>query len=491
MQAWIFLLIGIHETYYYTFYLLTILVVSCNSQDEKPISYFGGEIINPNSPYVFLYKNDVLLDSAALDENNRFLMPLNDIEEGLYHFEHDPEYQYIFIEKGDSILIRLNTYDFDESLVFTGKGAAKNNFLIEMFLVGEDEERLVYNYYKSGVEDFKRRMDSLLAMKVEQYENLITDYDLSENAKNITKASIDYAHYTSMEIYPYMHKKHNNLDDTPELTGDFYGYRKLLDDSDERLSYFRPYFKYMVAKTNNLSYVYCTTNRGDDSVAIEKTLQHHVHKLHIADSLVDDAVLRGNLHRNTAYSYLLEDHHPQNNKTFVKRFNMFSENDEHTEEINQLYRSKQELKPGKRLPNLYLVDANGTRIEIKNIYDTRNKVYYFWSTSQKNHIKIINKKVKALQDKYPSYQFVGININNSQEMWLKHVKAYRLCTDNQFRTEDFTELSEKLILNDLNKVIITLKDGTIIDAFANIYRKNFEIALQNASYQDLAKNEIP
>ena len=49
---------------------------------------------------------------------------------GLYTFKHGVEFQYIFLQPNDSLLLRLNTWDFDESLVFSGKGAEKNNLLI-------------------------------------------------------------------------------------------------------------------------------------------------------------------------------------------------------------------------------------------------------------------------------------------------------------------------------------------------------------------------
>ena len=38
-------------------------------------------------------------------------------------------------------MFRLNTLDFDESLVFTGEGAKKNNYLINLFLEHEKEEK--------------------------------------------------------------------------------------------------------------------------------------------------------------------------------------------------------------------------------------------------------------------------------------------------------------------------------------------------------------
>ena len=122
--------------------ILTTFLFSCNtSSNSKSNTYFGGEIINPKSNIVLLLKNEKVIDEILLDENNRFISEYPSLEEGLYTFKHGNEFQYIYFEPADSILIRLNTWDFDESIVFSGLGSSKNEFLINLFLQNEKEER--------------------------------------------------------------------------------------------------------------------------------------------------------------------------------------------------------------------------------------------------------------------------------------------------------------------------------------------------------------
>ena len=112
--------------------LVILSFISCVSEKRTDDSrvYFAGEIVNPTTETVILYKGDSLIDSVSLDEQNRFVINLDSVEEGLHHFYHHPELQYVFLEKGDSLQIRLNTVDFDESLVFSGHGEEVNNFLL-------------------------------------------------------------------------------------------------------------------------------------------------------------------------------------------------------------------------------------------------------------------------------------------------------------------------------------------------------------------------
>lgn len=106
--------------------LLCIALTGCNSkQTGCGEAYIGGEIINPNSDYLVLYDNTAPIDTVYLDENNRFSRKIENLNSGLHSFVHGGEYQVIILEPSDSILLRLNTLDFDESLVFTGKGSKK------------------------------------------------------------------------------------------------------------------------------------------------------------------------------------------------------------------------------------------------------------------------------------------------------------------------------------------------------------------------------
>ena len=102
-------------------YFLILIIASCNTaKKDNSTVYFAGEIVNPTNDQILLFKGDMVIDSAKLDGENRFAFQLNSLDEGLYHFYHAPEEQYVYIEKGDSLQIRLNTVDFDESLVFSG-----------------------------------------------------------------------------------------------------------------------------------------------------------------------------------------------------------------------------------------------------------------------------------------------------------------------------------------------------------------------------------
>ena len=158
-----------------------LVILSCNTTEKKDAVLFAGEIVNPSSAYVVLLKGRKVIDSAKLDGNNRFTFRLKSIEDGLYHFNHAPEFQYVFLEKGDSLQLRLNTAYFDESLVFSGTNEDVNNFLLEVFLSGEEEEQTIRTqYYNLEANEFTAQVNKLRNEKLKTLEAIKEESGLSE-----------------------------------------------------------------------------------------------------------------------------------------------------------------------------------------------------------------------------------------------------------------------------------------------------------------------
>ena len=157
-----------NQIFKYCFLIVAIgFIGSCTNSKKEQLTYFGGKIIHPKTDFVLLYKNEQLIDSLFLDKEDKFLGNFKNFDEGFYYFIHGNENQYIYFEPNDSISIRLNTWDFDESLVFSGIGAEKNNILIDYFLENEKERynHTIYSYYSLNPDDFKEKLDSLLNLR--------------------------------------------------------------------------------------------------------------------------------------------------------------------------------------------------------------------------------------------------------------------------------------------------------------------------------------
>ena len=148
--------------------LVSIIFIfsSCNNKNSSDDFFLGGEIINPSSNYVNFYYNNIKIDSLELDSENKFFKKIENIKPGIYRIEHLPENQYIIIENGDSLWIRVNVEDFKESLTFSGKGSSKNNFLVDMSNMDDYENEYLSRYYVEESDIFKSKIDSLMNEKL-------------------------------------------------------------------------------------------------------------------------------------------------------------------------------------------------------------------------------------------------------------------------------------------------------------------------------------
>ena len=460
------------------FFFPALVLLGCTSEKHPSNTFFAGQIINPTDSIVVLFKGEEPVDTARLDIHNRFSMSLKKIKSGLYNFSHLPEYQYVFIESGDSIFVRLNTLDFDESIVFMGRGSEINNFLIDMFLTFEEEESQVSSFYALEPIPFKYKTDSLYQLKRSELQNLITSSNLSPEAIEIANASIDFNYFSTQEIYPYAHRRRTGSETLDVLPNDFYAYRDHINFDNPRLSHYRPYYNYVVMLVNNLSYNDCLG--GCQNETQETSRHYHFHKLSLIDSLAKEKQLRDNMFRNAAYAYVFDKNNSNKDyQEYFKTFHSYSKNNKHHEEIQQLFNQVIALQPGKQLPKIAIVDNNNLTTSFTKVLDAPVNVFYFWSINQKNHMNNINNRIAQLKQMYPNTHFIGININEKQDEWLYAIADTRMMLNSsQYRCAESKDMMRQLAFsNNLNKAIIADNNGMIINAFEGIFSKSLENTL--------------
>ncbi len=447
---------------------LLLLTGCAESKKESPGVFLAGEIINPTSKYVVLYRGDVIVDSARLDDSNRFRIRLDSIHEGLHHFYHHPELQYVYLEMGDSMQMRLNTLNFDESLIFSGRGEALNNFMLEIFLANEQEEEYVASIYGLPPEDFKQKIDSLRYLKEESLQDIADESGISDQAYELARASIQYSSYISMEAYPFYHKKRTGEKTIPELPDNFYDYRQEVNFENEGLIYLRPYYNFMKYHLGNLAYMNCRKECETGNEEFRNQLHFNQHKLVLVDSLVKQPELRDNLFRSVAVDYLLKHDSEKNIKTFIDEFHRLSGNNKHRSEIDSLYVGIRRMQPDKELPDLMVYNVDDEQVSLKQITSDKQVVFYFWSGMEPGHLEMISEHIAELKVKHPEYKFVGINLRTDRPRWKMLLETNQLDSDEQYWTDNFEKVAHTLIVYDPNKSIIA-KDGIIVNAFANVY----------------------
>lgn len=456
---------------------LCLLILSCFTSCKKGfeandyVAYFGGEVQNPQSNYVVFMKDNEVIDTLFLDKNNRFMHKFDSLAPGLYTFKHDPEYQYVYFDKNDSLMVRLNAIDFDNSIVFCGRGDEKNNFLMEMYLKNEEDKATMHTVFDRNVPSFLKNIDSSFAIRKSFYLKRKAEIGWDDTFDSLAKASLDFHHITKKEIYPYAHQFRNGKNIRKALPADYYAHRKTVNFESNGLANYSPFIKYISMMLNNMTY---EKNKGYLS---ENSIKNNIEKLNLTKNLIKNEKTRNIVLNNVALMYLLEDQNMYNNTKFIERYLELSTDAALEKEIRTIYTAVQNLKVGNTLPKIDLVNSKNEKINLSTLI-TKPTVLYFWTTHAESHMAIAHQKIVALQKKHPNFQFIAINIDDTQPNWNNALKKYQLNTQFELHATDFETIRNKWVITKIHRIIILNADGTIKNGFANLFDVNFENQLQ-------------
>ncbi|NDI99256.1 hypothetical protein GWA97_09230 [Flavobacterium sp. LaA7.5] len=446
---------------------LLLVLTSCNNEDDNYTAYLGGEILSPRSPYIIFSKDDMVIDTIPLDKNNRFFIKYDSLAPGLYSFRHEPEYQYVYFDKNDSLMISVNADNFDQSLVFSGRGDKKNNFLMELYLINEEDRNKSYRVYEEKYDDFISNIDSSYAKREAFYNKNKEEIAWSNDFDLYAKARLQFSQYTKKEYYPYLYNYRTGKEINSDLPKDYYNYRKEIDFNNEKLTTFSPFLRYFNAMLTNMA-----VKRAGKNISVEeRTLNENIIKLTLVDSIFTNERIKNNMLSNIAFSYLLEDQNIHNNQKFLEHYMKLSTDDSNGNEIMKIAKAIEDLEEGKKLPPVALVDTNNNAFDINHDINSKT-VIYFWTTCAKAHLKMVNNKIAELKKQYPEVSFIAVNLDEDPE-WKKLVAENNFGRMLQLRAKNFQSIKDKWVINKLNRTIILNADGTIKNGFTNLMDSEF------------------
>jgi len=449
----------------YFFFIALIGLVGCKKK-QASFAYFTGQIANPKEKEIHLYKKNKEIKKASLNNEHNFSLKIDSIQEGLYSFKHGNEIQYLYFMPKDSLVMRLNTWDFDESLIFSGKGANRNNFLMHLFLENEKQEKLFYKYYRLTENAFLKKADSLLQLKLLAYKQFKeTSIEKSKQFDNLVHLAIFYPIYSQMEKYAKINReKHQSV------SASFYSFRKktTLNRKDFTTFYaYRNYVNnYFQNKANQVA-----NKKGIHAVSMVllEQINSELNASNFKDELLENATINCLLDETCS----LDD-----KQKAIHSFYANCKNSKKIKEVKTITNSMQNIRKGDVLPPLELLNYNGKKVVLNKNNIRQNSVIYFWP-KERNRILFMIKRVKYLKKKYPKIRFIGIDSQLDTFNWKTYIKTNNLSKENQFKLA--LKDANKWFCNILPRAIIVDKNGIIQNHFSYIAQRNFETLLRNLS----------
>ena len=258
-----------------------------------------------------------------------------------------------------------------------------------------------------------------------------------------------------------------------KLPANYYDYRKTIDFNNVGLSNYAPYVMYLSHMLNNMGKINYHNHFSEKDLA----LKTNINKMTIADTLIKNQKVKNNILNNIAFTYLLEDQNMSNNNTFLTSYKKLSTDKSKKNEIITLCNAIQMLKVGSTLPEVPLINTNGSPVSLSTLTKP-NTVFFFWTEKAKSHLEAVHLKIMTLKSKFPQYNFVAVNINDSQEDWKKTLDKYKFNGVIELHCSDFETIKNNWAINKIYRTIILDNKGLIKNAFANIFDSQFEANLK-------------
>jgi thiol-disulfide isomerase/thioredoxin len=177
-------------------FLIAVVLMSSMSSfaQKKEHMVFQAEIANRFGDVVsFFNAKNKLVKTIQVNKNGIFKDTMN-VETGRYVFSDGNEFTIVYLKNGFDLKLKMDAKMFDESIVYTGKGANENNFLAQNSLFEEKTD--IGSLIMSPEADFykgldKKKSDDLNRLEGKKLDPVFVD---------LQKKSID-ANYNEVVQY--------------------------------------------------------------------------------------------------------------------------------------------------------------------------------------------------------------------------------------------------------------------------------------------------
>ncbi len=185
-------------------FIFTVLVSSVAIAQENMT--FQAEIANKNGNTLFINSGRETIQKIEADAKGNFKATFP-IKEGLYQLFDGAEYANLYLKNGYNLKMTMDATKFDETIAFSGNGAAENNFLAKRTLQENDID--FQTMLELDAESFKKATEELKATQIASLEASKIDANLVDMLKKGTEANVgQLQQYYTMTLAK---KKMNNV----------------------------------------------------------------------------------------------------------------------------------------------------------------------------------------------------------------------------------------------------------------------------------------
>jgi thiol-disulfide isomerase/thioredoxin len=440
---------------FFTFVVLA--VISC-SKEEKNINYavFSGKIENVDGrKLIILSSENKMVKEIIVNEDGTFIDTLKNIDLGYYSFRYANESSEFFLRPGYNLKLLLDPKEFDESIIYSGKGEAENNYLAKKYLNEEDLGQLRgYDYLASLDEkSFLHKMDS-----IKQLENKFLDQQLGLNAdfKSYENSSIQYNWLYKLKIFEF-YKRFILKDKNFKVSENYPNFEKDLNLEDENLLVVNSYKNFLNEYFLQKAGDFADKNNIERDIAFLQVVVKEVKSPKIKEQLLYGAAKYG-----VTYTKELQ--------IYYDIFMANSTDEEHKKDVSEKYNKLVKLSKGQASPKFTAYENfNG---EETSLDDLKGKFVYVdvwatWCGPCKYEIPSLKKVEKKYHDKNIAFVSMSIDRKKDYDKWRKMVEEEELSGIQLFAPNDWnSDFVDDYGIMGIPRFILIDPEGNIVNANA-------------------------
>ena len=408
--------------------LLLTVFISCKEETKPEYLVFEGTITNSSPSKIILSGNDFTAEIAVKD--GKVLDTLKISENGYYNLRVGRESTAVYLEKGKNVSFTVETKQFDETISYTGTGAAPNNYLAEKYMLSENEG--------SFAEVFALPETEFLA-EINGYNKTYLDLlnnneTLTESFKELEAKELNYSHISNIENYKGYYEYLSGINDF-NVSNTFYDYLKDFNFSDTEAFNSSSAYKNMLQAHFGrlLSEQDDSTEEYNESLAYLKT--------------VDDNFPDGEEKEQIMFSYLRYGMKADAGLEAV--YALYKENSVETESmtiITSKYEKLKTLVRGKTSPDFTFENHAGGETSLADLNGkyTYIDVWATWCGPCIREIPSLLKVEEAYHGKNINFVSISIDTKLDYQKWRKMVTAkelggIQLMADNDWKSKFVTD----------------------------------------------------
>lgn len=457
------------KNYYFSTYSLLLFIAivsiftSCKkSACEEKTFHFGGKISNAKTKYLLFGKDDSVLDTLFLNENNQFHKCFSDYQEGMYVMKYENFIKYIYFENNDSIYLNANAQDFHNLTSFHGRGNEKNNFLFELFAITFENNNSYQDIFQENYNNFMKSVDSVKLEKEKLYQKRKGEISWNNEFDQYAKALIDYVYFTRLEAYSFIRKRYKHLENDP-LPKNYFDFRKKVNFNEEKFSNYLPFTHYLTMLMTSISY----------EKNVTEPLEKGLLRLQIVDSMIDNQKVKERILSDLAFMYMLEDQNVERNNEFMKHYLSIAKDQLKIDEIENLNKCIASFENHEKLKDFEFRSVEGKSFYLLPTIQ-KPTLIFFWSSYMLGHLNTSTERIKELKKRHLNLDVVAINVDNDPNV----LQKYKGIFQKDFRyiqAKHFNELKKDWVILKLNRAIYIDKDGTVKKGFVNMQKETIQL----------------